>query len=164
MRYLYLLLTITLCVSVNRLQALENLNAILIESIKLKINAFMVENKIHDIATCVVDGDSVTMSYLPQKFTVHGVKMTGEILAETCETIGPSYRGLIATISIQKLGEANQHPPQVIRETYWTTQIIETPFNKHKSQGYGGISYGTRTNPDLITNFNNLLKTLQSEN
>ena len=162
MRYLYLLLTITLCVCVNRLQALENAN--LIESIKLKINAFMVENKINDVATCVVDGDSVTMSYLPQKFTVHGIQMTGEILAETYETIGPSYRGLIATISIQKLGEANQHPPQTIRETYWTTQIIEIPFNKHESQGYGGISHGTRTKPDLIKNFNNLLKTLQSDN
>ena len=62
---------------------------------------------------------SVRISYLPQKFKIHGVGKSGEIATETHDEIGPSAKGFVLNIHLQPQGEVNQAvTPQTVRRPY----------------------------------------------
>ena len=104
-------------------------------------------------------GLTLLVRYRTQTFRVHSRSMTGEWSAEATDQTGPSYRGFILRVSLQRLGEVNQATtPQTLQEPYWRTYLDVTPVAGTSWQIYWSLSYGSRIDEPLLAL---LKKTLQ---
>lgn len=104
-------------------------------------------------------GTSLEIRYLPQTFKIHGKTKSGEILAEATDQIGPSHKGFVIHIHLQKKSEVNQAvTPQTIREPYWNTNLDITALDKTDKQIYWALSYGSRTPDTLLKSIRESLK------
>ena len=97
------------------------------------------------------DQSFVTISYRTQTFKIHGGSMTGEFAKEAHDEVGPTFKGFILSVDLQKKGEVNQAAtPQTLRRPYWETYIQLTPVAGSDRQLYWGLSYGSRTDTNLL--------------
>lgn len=107
-------------------------------------------------------GTTLVATYLPQTFKIHGTTMSGAIDLEAHDEVGPSYKGFVLQVHLQKLGEINQAvTPQTIRRPYWSTDLDVTPLAGTKHQIYWALSYGSRTDKELLVRLRSKLKPLQ---
>lgn len=94
---------------------------------------------------------TLVVKYKTRKFMMHFSNMTGEFSPDACETEGPSYRGFLLEISLQKAGTVNQAiVPQTLQRPYWKTFLNITPIKNSDKQVYWGLSFGSRTDNQLI--------------
>jgi hypothetical protein len=114
--------------------------------------------------TCPVADSSLSLmvTYRTQMYKVHGRQMTGEILPEAHDELGPSYQGFVLTVNLQDKGEVNQAvTPQTIREPYWLTDLDVTPLRGTNKQIYWALSYGSRTDSELLARIRQKLRDLK---
>ena len=94
---------------------------------------------------------SVTITYQTRGFKVHAASMTGEYAGEVHDETGPGAKGFMLGIDLQKRGEANQAvTPQTLRRPYWETYLQVTPLAGSDRQLFWGLSYGPRTDTNLL--------------
>jgi len=86
------------------------------------------------------------------KFTLHQTQMTGEILPQTYETVGPNYGGFQLFVSVEPgtytgqpvLGQDNPGP-------YWTTYMNAKVLSGKKSEYLSiYLQFGGRKDNELI--------------
>lgn len=107
------------------------------------------------------DGSTLVISYLPQSFKIHGRSMTGEISSVAHDQIGPSFKGFVLRASIQRKGEINQGvTPQTLVKPYWKTDIDVTPVDGTSSQLFWGLSYGSRTESNVLSQIRTIMGNL----
>jgi hypothetical protein len=95
--------------------------------------------------------ESVSITYLPQTFKVHGISMTGEISPKAHDEVGPSYKGFVLQIHVQPKGLVNQAvTPQTLHRPYWLTDLDVTPLANSTKQIYWALSYGSQTNRQVL--------------
>jgi len=96
-------------------------------------------------------GESLVVTYRAQSYKIHGRSMTGEISTNAYDEIGPSVRGFVLHASLQNAGEINQAcTPQTLREPYWQTDLDVTPIRKTGKQVFWALSYGVRTDTNVL--------------
>jgi hypothetical protein len=106
-------------------------------------------------------GNSLIATYLPQSFKIHGRNKSGEIDAEAHEEIGPSFKGFVLKVHLQPKGTVNQAiTPQTIQTPYWPTDLDVTTIASTDKQIYWGLSYGSRTEKELLDKIRAKLKNL----
>lgn len=77
--------------------------------------------------------------------------MAGEISKEAHDELGPTFKGFVLKIRNQQRGEINQAvTPQTLHRPYWRTYLEVTPVKGTEEQLYWGLSYGSRTDTNLI--------------
>ena len=94
---------------------------------------------------------NLRVTHKTNKFMVHTVHKTGFISPKPVEVEGPNYDGLIieARVGIgQYAGSAEI--PQDWKRPYWTTFINAYSINEGKSHLSISISYGSRTDKQMI--------------
>ena len=107
-------------------------------------------------------GDTLFVAYKAQRFKIHGRSMTGEISPEAHDQLGPSFRGFVLSIHLQNRGEVNQAvTPQTLQEPYWRTDLDVTPLAGTQKQIFWALSYGVRTEPDLLAHLRQRLQRLK---
>ena len=107
------------------------------------------------------DGNTLVITYLPQTYQIHGRSMTGEISGVAHDEVGPSFRGFILRASIQRKGEINQaRTPQTLTGPYWRTDIDVAPVDGTPSQLFWGLSYGSRTESNVLSEIRKSLSNL----
>ncbi len=95
---------------------------------------------------------SLAVSYQTQTFKIHSGSMTGEFSKEAHDEIGPTYKGFVLFVDVQPEGEVNQAvTPQTLRRPYWQTYIQVTPVAGSDKQLYWGLSFGSRTDTNLLS-------------
>ena len=104
-----------------------------------------------DQVEIIPEAADLTVSYQTQNYKIHGGSMTGEFSKEAHNETGPTFKGFILTIQVQPKGEINQAvTPQTLRRPYWQTYIQVTPLAGSDKQLYWGLSYGSRTDTNLL--------------
>jgi hypothetical protein len=104
---------------------------------------------------------SLQVTYLPQTFLIHHHDMTGRIATNALEEAGPSYKGFVLRVDLQPLGEVNQAViPQTLREPYWRTDLDVTTVGGTTNQIFTVLSYGSRTDKELLQNIRRVLKSV----
>jgi hypothetical protein len=103
------------------------------------------------------------------KFMIHTIHKTGYISPKPVEVEGPNYDGLIVEARVvmgQYAGQAEI--PQQLKRTYWKTFINAYSIDKGRSHLYLSISYGSRTDQQLIEKikkcFGPIVEPISSEN
>jgi hypothetical protein len=111
-------------------------------------------------ATFSFTGSSVlVVDYLTQIFKVHPISMTGEISKDAHDQKGPSYKGYSLFIEVQPRGQVNQAvTPNTLRRPYWETYIQLTPVTFTDKQLYWGLSYGSRTDKEILSTIKNVIE------
>ena len=105
--------------------------------------------------------ESVSITYLPQTFKVHGISMTGEISPKAHDEVGPSYKGFVLQIHVQPKGLVNQAvTPQTLHRPYWLTDLEVTPLANSTKQIYWALSYGSQTNTQVLETLRAKLKVM----
>lgn len=96
-------------------------------------------------------GQSFEVGYRTQKFLVHGRFMTGEWSTNASETVGPSPKGFLLRVDLQRSGEVNQAvTPQTLHEPYWQTFLEVTPVAGTTNQIYWALSYGDHADEKVL--------------
>ncbi len=113
------------------------------------------------VASVIQDGRAVTLSFNTRTFMVHSSDRLGHRSKEAHETVGPRYDGLIVQITVQDgryFGAALI--PQNLRRPYWTTFVNAYPITKGKQHLHVNISYGNRTDREIIRKVKELLESM----
>lgn len=106
-------------------------------------------------------GHSLVIKYLPQTFKIHGVSKGGEISAQAHDEVEPSYKGFVLNIHLQEKGNINQAvTPQTLKRPYWQTDLDVTELATTDRQIYWALSYGGRTDQELLEKLRSTLKEL----
>jgi len=106
---------------------------------------------------------TVVITYLPRKFKVHGSTKGGEFTADVHDEVGPSAKGFILQAHVQSRGEVNQAvTPQTIRLPYWATDLDLTTVGQTDHQLYWSLSYGSRTDHDLLESLRTKIRALKN--
>jgi hypothetical protein len=101
---------------------------------------------------------SLVIKYKTRKFMVHTIYKTGRISDEAFETEGPSYKGFLIKIYIEKKGTTHQAIiPQRINEIYWETDLNHTVINNTDRQIHWRISFGVCTDKELLEKIKNII-------
>lgn len=96
-------------------------------------------------------GDTLLIAYKAQMFKIHFRSMTGEISPEAHDQLGPSFKGFVLHVHLQNRGEVNQAvTPQTLQEPYWRTDLDVTPLAGTPKQIFWALSYGVRTDPNML--------------
>lgn len=94
---------------------------------------------------------TLEVHFKTRRFLVHSSSMTGEFSEEAHPRTGPSHRGFLLRVSLQKAGEANQAvTPQTLNEPYWRTFLDVAAAPGAPSQLFWGFSYGGGVSADLL--------------
>ena len=94
---------------------------------------------------------SLTVSYRTQVFKIHGGSMTGEFAKEAQDEVGPTFKGILLFVEVQERGQINQaDTPLTLLRPYWQTYIQVTPVAGSDRQLYWSLSYGSRTDTNLL--------------
>jgi hypothetical protein len=110
------------------------------------------------------DAISLTILYRTQSFKVHGGQMTGEFAREAHDEIGPTFKGFILSIYVQPTGEVNQaDTPCTLREPYWQTYLQVTPVGGSDKQLYWGLSFGSRTDTNVLARIRTKIEELRDK-
>jgi hypothetical protein len=105
---------------------------------------------------------SLVVGYRSQPYKIHGRSMTGEVSPDAHDEIGPSFQGFVLRVHLQDKGEINQAvTPQTIGEPYWQTYLDVTPIEGTQKQIYWALSYGSRTDANLLSQIRKALNGLQ---
>jgi hypothetical protein len=105
---------------------------------------------------------SLIATFLPQSFKIHGRTKSGAIDEKAHDEIGPSVKGFILKVHLQPLGDENQAvTPQTIHNPYWLTDLDVTPIAGTDKQLYWALSYGSRTDQELLNKIRGKLKGLK---
>jgi len=107
---------------------------------------------------------ALTVSYRAQTFKIHGASMTGEFAKEAHDEIGPTFKGFVLFVDVQPKGEVNQAgTPQTLREPYWQTYLQVTPLAGSDKQLYWGLSYGSRTDTNLLAHIRGTIEGMKDK-
>jgi len=102
---------------------------------------------------------TLLVAYKSQIYKIHGRSMTGEVSPEAHDELGPNFKGFVLRIHLQEKGEVNQAvTPQTLQEPYWTTDLDVTPLARTSKQIYWALSYGARTDTDLLAQIRQSLR------
>jgi len=105
---------------------------------------------------------SLRVTYLPQKYMIHGRSKTGEVSTNAHEEIGPSFSGFVFWAQLQPKGTVNQtDTPQTIREPYWLMDLDITTIGQTDNQIYWVLSYAGRTPTNLLAEIKKALKLME---
>jgi hypothetical protein len=105
---------------------------------------------------------SLIATFLPQTFKIHGRNKSGAFDEQAHDEIGPSVKGFVLKAQLQPLGDVNQAvTPQTIHNPYWLTDLDVTPIAKTDKQLYWALSYGSRTDQELLNKIRGQLKGLK---
>jgi hypothetical protein len=105
---------------------------------------------------------SLVVAHRSQTFKVHGRNKSGEISEKTHDQVGPSYKGFVLSLHLEPRGEVHQAvTPQTIREPYWLSDLDVTPIGKTDKQIYWALSYGSRTDQELLDKIRLKLRALK---
>ena len=104
------------------------------------------------------NGNTLVIAYVPQPYKIHGHTMCRESLPIAHDEIGPSCKGFVLKVSIQRKGEVNQAAtPQTLVKPYLKTDIDVTPVDGAPSQLFWGLSYGSRTESNVLSQIRTIL-------
>ena len=107
---------------------------------------------------------TLAIVYRAQTYKIHGVSMTGEISKEAHDEVGPTFKGFVLSVQVQPKGEINQAAtPQTLREPYWQTYLQLTPLAGSDKQLYWGLSFGSRTDTNLLARIRRKIEDLNEE-
>ena len=105
---------------------------------------------------------SLVATYRAQSYKIHGRSMTGEVSTNAHDEIGPGYKGFVLRVHLQDQGEINQAvTPQTLQQPYWRTDLDVTPIGGTKKQMYWALSYGSRTDTNLLSQIRKALNALK---
>ena len=96
-------------------------------------------------------GGTVTLSYRTRTFMVHNTDRLGRRSEKTHKAVGPRYDGLIVKVT-EKDGRyaGAAKTPHCSQKPYWTTYLNAYPMNKGTQHLHVIISYGSRTDREVI--------------
>ena len=104
---------------------------------------------------------SLVVKHRTRKFMVHGRTKSGKISEKAHEVEGPSYKGFMLRVHLQKAGTVNQaRVPFTSREPYWRTDLNITEVAETDKQLYWALSYGTRVDKELLRKVDETVKGL----
>jgi hypothetical protein len=107
---------------------------------------------------------TLVVSYKAQPYKIQERLRTGEISGKVRDEIGPGPKGFVLRVDLQTKGEVKQAvTPQVLRETYWTTDLNVTPVGGGPYQIYWTLSYGEQTDSGLLSRIRSVLRQLARE-
>lgn len=105
---------------------------------------------------------ALVIAYQTQTYKIHSIQMDGEVLPKAHDELGPGYMGFLLVINLQDAGVMNQaFTPQTMREPYWRTDLDVTPLAQTHKQIYWRLSYGVRTDTNLLTRIRQTLHSLE---
>lgn len=108
------------------------------------------------------DAQTLEVGYRTQVFKIHGRSMTGEILTNFHDEVGPGFKGFMFRAYDQPTGEVNQAcTPQTLREPYWQTDLDVTPVGRTGRQVYWALSYGSRMPTNVLAELRAAMKRLE---
>ena len=115
-----------------------------------------------DVKPELGDGtESLEAVYQTQTFKVHHVAKSGAIGKEAVDEVGPSHKGFILRVYLQKKGELNQAvTPQTIRRPYWLMDLDVTPLANSDKQLYWALSYGSQTDKQVLDEIRDGIRSL----
>lgn len=95
---------------------------------------------------------SLTVRFKTRDYVVHPRKSKTGGFAETTKTSeGPSVRGFLLRVQVERLGLVHQLVvPQVIREPYWYVYVNIYPVKNTQKQLYFCLSYTEGTDQTLV--------------
>jgi len=120
-----------------------------------------IANDMKPVAAVEQNGRAVSLSYNTRKFMVHNTDKLGHHSEKAHETVGPRYDGLIVKVTVQDgryFGAAII--PLNLRRPYWTTFVNAYPIAKGKQHLHVNISYGSRTDRELIKRIKDMLESM----
>jgi hypothetical protein len=148
----------------NTMDFVRNRPAIPAEEMSVRQALNVIESALGDSIRRLQRDDTFLLLYRPQAFKVHGRAMTGEVTAEAHDEVGPSYEGFVVRAQLQPRGNVNQAvTPQTIHEPYWQTDLDVTPIGDSDKQVYWALSYGSRTDKDLLDKIRSQMKALEDK-
>ncbi len=104
---------------------------------------------------------SLFVKYRTRKFMIHNGSMTGEYSEKAHEEEGPSYRGFMLKVHLQKAVAVNQAVvPQTLRRPYWRTDLNITTVDGTDQQFYWGLSYGNRVDQSHLKRIRSAINAL----
>jgi hypothetical protein len=107
------------------------------------------------------DTKSLVVKHQTRKFMIHSVSMIGKYSQKVHEEDGPSYKGFMLRLHLQKAGFVNQAVvPQTIRRPYWRTDLDVTVIKGTDKQLYWGLSYGSRVDRKLLKKVKSVVNAL----
>ncbi len=128
-------------------------------------NLSKIAEDMEPAASVLHDGRTVSLSFNTRTFMVHSSDKLGRRSKEAHQTVGPRYDGLIVQVTMQDgryFGAAVI--PQNLRRPYWTTFVNAYPIAKGKQHLHVNISYGNRTDHQLIKQIKELLEAKVDDN
>ena len=97
-----------------------------------------------------VTNNLFTAKYGTMLFTLHGHKMTGEMLPQTRQEEGPNFKGFVLTVRTESgRYEGQSWIPQELHGPYFKTFIDGPPTDDGKDHYWITFSYGSRLDPKL---------------
>lgn len=107
---------------------------------------------------------TLLVKYRPRKFMIHGGSKIGKYDEKAHEEEGPDYMGFILRLHLQEAGTVNQAVvPQTIRASYWNTDLNITTVKGTDKQLYWGLSYGNRTDAELLDKLRSSIASLENK-
>jgi len=105
---------------------------------------------------------TLLVTYKAQNYKIHGRSMSGEISPEAHDELGPTFKGFVLQVHLQEKGEINQAvTPQTLEGPYWKTDLDVAPLAGSQKQIYWALSYGRRTDTELLTKIRQSLRDLK---
>jgi hypothetical protein len=113
----------------------------------------LIQRELHELEpTIKVEEKSLTLRYKTRNYMVYSVSMQGRIGKKLMEREGPDDEGVLLRVYMQTKGEDNQfYGAQTHVEPYWKTYLNTIPIKNSEKQVFVTLSYGPRTDKDLIS-------------
>lgn len=120
-----------------------------LQKIKTKVEKIFDKHKVEIAIT--LESNRLIARFHTDKFMLHTIHKTGYISPKVYEQEGPNYDGILLDVSLRDGKYVGQAViPQELNQIYWKTYINAYPINKEKQYLWLALSYGSRTNKELI--------------
>ena len=99
----------------------------------------------------IQNNNDMKIIYDTNIFTIHAIHKTGYVSPEPHQEEGPNYDGILLELSVHAGSYSGAADiPQEFNKPYWTTYINSRSVNHAKEYLLFSLSYGNRTNKELI--------------
>ncbi|MBI3985517.1 MAG: hypothetical protein HY343_01240 [Lentisphaerae bacterium] len=133
----------------------DNNSPLILTSLRLRLMEIVSDAR----ATIRIEGNQLILEQNTRSYLVYRSDKTGKISREPTNEIGPDSDGLLLSIAVQDGVYAGAAETNLeIKEPYWTTYFDAYAIDKGARHLHVNLSYGTRTDRQLIERIKKMLE------